>query len=439
MDNQKTMPEKNWQQLVQIMKNLQLDDAPAGGSLVVYHQNKCVLDTSVGMAQKNREWRANTLSINFSTGKGVLATLVHVLVSNELLNYDTPICDYWAEFASNGKGDITLRQVLSHQANLFALNQVVSSYKDLLDWQNMLNKVATMQPFAPVNQTNNKPYVTAYSALISGWIIGGLIEKVTNLSLQQALEKYLTKPLGIADEVFFQLPQTHIGDVAQMVRNFDINAEDKPKRRIKPTLKPDSVKTMQTYAKLPSYKIWQQILGKAHSDTAITTAEINRIYFSPADLNIKNYTMSLLPNAKENLDYYQPEVMQAVIPAANCVASAAALAKIYAMLANKGSWMGIQLINESTFDEITKIQVSGQDAVMPADMQWRLGYHRVFNAFDRVGQLDQSFGHIGYNGSVAWCNPNNGLAVAYVHNYDTTLLNDIRAFAITEAVIDYLA
>lgn len=438
MDNKKQMPNTNWQQLVQIMQSLQLDDAPAGGSLVVYHHSKCVLATSVGMAQKNTEWHANTLSINFSTGKGVLVTLVHVLVSNGLLDYDTPICDYWAQFAANGKSDITLRQVLSHQANLFALSHVVSRYKDILDWQNMLNKVATMQPFAPVNKNNNKPYVTAYSALIFGWVIGGLIEKVTNLSLQQALEKYLTKPLNIANEVFFELPQSHIADVAQMVRNFDMQEKDKPSRRIKPTLKPDSIKTLQTYTKLPSYKSWQQILANKNHDTAITTAEINKIYFNPAELNIKNYTMSLLPNAKENLDYYQPEVMQAVIPAANCVATAAAMAKIYAMLANKGSWMGLQLINKSTFNKISKIQVLGQDAVMPADMQWRLGYHRVFSVFDGVGQVGQGFGHIGYNGSVAWCNPNNGLAMAYAHNYDTTLLNDIRAFAITEAVIDCL-
>ena len=43
---------------------------------------------------------------------------------------------------------------------------------------------------------------------------------------------------------------------------------------------------------------------------------------------------------------------------------------------------------------------------------------------------------MGYNGSVAWCDPERQLSFAFIHNFDTTMLNDVRQFALTEAVLN---
>lgn len=440
--------------LQQIMADMQLDDAPAGGCLLVCHKGGWVVNTAVGLANCSNEWNANTLSLNFSAGKGVLVTLVHVLVSNGLLDYDKPISNYWQAFATNGKQHITLRQVLSHQANLFALHGLVDSQRQAQDWEFMLGVVANMAVQQPIGL--NQQDGSAYSALVFGWVLGGLIEKVTQLSLQQALQKYLTEPLNIQDEVFFELPQTRFVEVAQPVRNFDVgsvvggNKSDQPIRRSKPTLKPDSHKTLATYASLPCYPIWQnkwQKLAKKpiddidniDNDKPLTTADINNLYFDMAKLNIKNYTMALMANAKEHVDYYQPEYLLAKMPAVNCVASAKGLATIYDMLANGGKWQDANksefktIIDETTFKQLSTVQVTGQDAVMPAKMEWRLGYHKLFSA---CYPSKTAFGHIGYNGAYAWCDPAKNLAMAYVHNYDVTMLTDIRALALTEAVLE---
>jgi hypothetical protein len=45
---------------------------------------------------------------------------------------------------------------------------------------------------------------------------------------------------------------------------------------------------------------------------------------------------------------------------------------------------------------------------------------------------------MGYNGSVAWCDPTRQLSFAFIHNFDTTMLNDIRQFALTEAVLSWV-
>ncbi|WP_350558540.1 serine hydrolase [Psychrobacter sp. CAL346-MNA-CIBAN-0220] len=443
------------QQLMQqLLTDLQLDDAPAGGSLVVYQAGKCIAQASIGMAQLESPWQPNTLSLNFSTGKGILATLVHVLVAKQLLDYDVPIASYWPAFAANGKADITLRAVMSHQADLFAITTLDADSETLLDWDAMLAKVAAM-PTAPPDASEayvsesyvSGSYVSAYSALVYGWILGGLIEAVTNMSLAAALRYYLTDPLGIADSCYFGVPADKVNNVAKLVKNFKAAEQDHSQlrtRRHKPVLKTDSMDTLDTYAQLPSYKCWQQHAaetGLAPVNARLNATQINRLYFDHSILNLRNYKAALIPANKQPIDYYDQRTMQAAIPAANGVASAQALATIYAMLANGGEWQGQTLIDSATFNQLSTPQGIGIDAVMPTSMDWRLGYHRLFSLCadsmqnKAVASTEQGFGHMGYNGSVAWCDPARQLSFAFVHNFDVTMLNDIRQFALTEAVL----
>lgn len=112
------------------------------------------------------------------------------------------------------------------------------------------------------------------------------------------------------------------------------------------------------------------------------------------------------------------------------------------MLASGGYHQGNMLIDKQTFEQLSTIATQqstsnlaapkNHDAVMPANMAWRLGYHRIFSVCHDV---THGFGHMGYNGSVAWCDPSRHLSMVYVHNFDTTMLTDIRQFALTEAVL----
>lgn len=432
------------QQLQQLLSELQLEDAPAGGAVVVYQYGKCIAQATIGMAQLDSKWQSDTLSLNFSTGKGVLATLVHVLVSNQLLDYDTPIANYWSAFSANGKDKITLRAVMSHQASLFAINSIDADSETLLDWAKMLDKVAHMSITAPDNAT---AYDSAYSALVYGWVLGGLIEAVTKMTLAEALRYYLTEPLGIADSCYFGVPVGKVTQVAKLAKNFTPEDQDNAtlrNKRHKPLLKAESPQTLAVYQLLPSYECWQQLAvdtQQVSADASLTATQINRLYFDHSAINATNYRAALVPANKQPIDYYNEQTLQAIIPAANGIASAAALATIYAMLANGGVWQGKTLIDAATFAQLSTKQVDGDDAVMPAKMQWRLGYHRLFSVCqqnDKVTQsksAEQGFGHMGYNGSVAWCEPTRQLSFAFIHNFDATMLNDIRQFALTEAVL----
>lgn len=435
------------QRLQQLLTKLQLDDAPAGGTLVVYQAGDCIAQASIGMAQADMPWQPDTLSLNFSTGKGVLATLVHVLVSQKLLDYDATIASYWSAFAANDKADITVRAVMSHQANLFAINTIDVDSETLLDWDKMIAKVAAMPVIEPDNAT---VYQSAYSALVYGWIVGGLIEAVTDMTLAAALRHYLTEPLGIADRCYFGVPAEKVNDVAKLVKDFESASESSSQlrsKRHKPTLKADSKATLETYQQLASYPCWQQLSESQQltpANTKLNATQINRLYFDHGNMNASNYKAALVPANRQPIDYYSEQALQAVIPAANNVASAQALATIYAMLANGGTWQGKTLIDSETFNQLSTAQVRGMDAVMPAPMNWRLGYHRLFSICQNgsndqsLDAVEQGFGHMGYNGSVAWCDPARQLAFAFVHNFDVTMLNDIRQFALTEAVLEII-
>lgn len=400
-------------QLKEILPQLAFNNDKAGGALVVFKNGECVLDAAFGQANATDLWTTRSLSVNFSIGKGVMATLIAVLVSKGLLDYDKPIAHYWADFAQNGKGDITLKQVLTHNANLFNIKTVIKDNSEVQNWQNMLTKIAQMPTTPPLE---HESYGSAYSALVSGWVLGGMIEKVTGKPLQVVLDEFLAKPLGVQGELFFGLPNDKLNALALPEGLwFDKNA------RRKPTLKPDSSQTIDFYNNLPIAHLWGNTLN---------TQAINRHYFDPSQMNLANYKDALLADGRTPINYHADEVVSVPIPAANGVSSCFALARLYNMHLD-GTHDGKTLINKETLTKLRQIQTQGFDAVMPADMRWRAGFHRLFT----VQNAPNAYGHMGYNGSVAFCDPDRELSVAFIHNFDTTMLNDVRQFVVSELAL----
>ena len=441
------------QHLAQLLSRFDLNQKVGGCSLVIFHEGKTVTQLAHGVAnidktnQQVTPWQPSTLSLNFSTGKGILVTLIHILVSQNLLAYDKTLASYWPAFAQNGKDNVTLRDILTHESGLFNIVSITQHAKDMLDWQLMLSNVEQMTLNSPTNthssgnsSANNKQPVNqstessaashadssaAYSALVSGWVLGGLTEKVTQLPLQQALEYYLLQPLNLVGQVYFGVPKDKVGQVAGQIRAKETQA--------KPLLTQDTDSTLQFYQSLPFYSEW---LTLSQSDSPLTTQAINALYFQPANINIEDYKSALVPIGSRQFNYYHPVTLQAKIPAANSVASAIALATVYAMLANRGVWQGKTLINSAVFKALSTIHNEQFDKIMPTVMAWRLGYHRVFSLFHEVSD---AFGHMGYNGSMAWCDPSRALAVSFVHNYDVTMLGDDRQFILNETILDFFA
>src|SRR6185437_12506043 len=92
---------------------------PGGAQLCVYQHGKRVVDLWAGWDNANaRPYGEHTIAVLMSCTKGVVATGVHILADRGLIDFDAPMARYWPQFAGGGKGEITVRQVLSHTGGL---------------------------------------------------------------------------------------------------------------------------------------------------------------------------------------------------------------------------------------------------------------------------------------------------------------------------------
>ena len=70
-------------------------------------------------------WERDTMVIVYSATKGLAAMTLAIAHSRGWLDYEERVCAYWPEFAQEGKERITVRQLLAHQAGLFAFDEAV--------------------------------------------------------------------------------------------------------------------------------------------------------------------------------------------------------------------------------------------------------------------------------------------------------------------------
>lgn len=93
-----------------------------GAACAVYLGGRKVVDLWGGVrdAATSEPWQQDTMVLVFSTTKGMAASAMAVAHSPGLFQLDDPVAKHWPEFAQNGKSEITIRQLLSHQAGLCA-------------------------------------------------------------------------------------------------------------------------------------------------------------------------------------------------------------------------------------------------------------------------------------------------------------------------------
>lgn len=361
-----------------------------GAALVVYFQGQKVVDIHTGKKSATENWQSDTLSVCYSTGKGVLSTLAHILVSGGFLDYDTPVAQYWPEFAQNGKAQITLRHILSHQSGLYDIRNHITDASEMADWSHMLDVIAKAKPRFEISID------AAYQALTFGWLVGGVLEKATGKSLSDLMQQYLVDPLAL-DGAYFGVAESELARVAR------------PIAKLKTQTKPLS----QAKTKQKKALIFEKIIEWSGQ-------------------NPQDFQDAMIPKGMKKFSFFSDKGLKVLIPAANGVFTANSLAKIYAMLANGGQWKGQQLIRPDIFKNLSTVQYTQRDRIMPLPMHWRLGYHRVLT----LGKSSKGFGHMGFNGSAAWCDPERHLSFAYTHNFATgSITGDYRLWGLTQETL----
>jgi len=141
-----------------------------GASVCLTVGGETVVDLWGGVADRaaGRAWGRDTVGLVWSCSKGATAWCAHVLVSRGLLDRDAPVARYWPEFAQAGKGEITGRLLLNHQAGLPVVRRPLGP-GELYDWERMTEFLAAQEPFWPPGAR------TGYHATTFGHLVGDAV------------------------------------------------------------------------------------------------------------------------------------------------------------------------------------------------------------------------------------------------------------------------
>ena len=174
-----------------------------GGACCVYHRGEKVVDLWVGIRDKatGEPWEEGTMVLVHSTTKGLTAMTLAVAHSRGWLDYEQRVCGYWPEFAQQGKGSITVRQLLAHQAGLFAFDEQAD--RNLIADLDRLAVVLARQK--PVWEPGTRQ---AYHAISLGYYEGELLRRVDpgHRSLGQFFQDEIASPLGL--DFYIRLPES---------------------------------------------------------------------------------------------------------------------------------------------------------------------------------------------------------------------------------------
>lgn len=119
-----------------------------GLQVAVLHEGQVVADAVAGIAddRTGAPVDADTLFLATSAGKGVAASVAHVLVGHGELDYEQRVADVWPEFGAHGKDRVTVRDVLVHAAGVPGLWPDITP-PDLCDWERVCAFLAGQRPW----------------------------------------------------------------------------------------------------------------------------------------------------------------------------------------------------------------------------------------------------------------------------------------------------
>ena len=368
----------------------QIAHTDGGASLAVYHRGRLVVDLWGGVRTGGGDpWGRDTLAMCWSTTKGVVATCAHVLADRGQLDYDERVATYWPEFAQNGKGDITVRQVLSHSAGLHRFGTIIDHGSKILDWDHMADALARAKPaYQPGTSVG-------YHVMTFGWLVGELVRRISGIPIETFVQKEIAEPLGL--------------------EGLYIGCPPEQRHRIAP-LAPMS----------PVFKRLSDPLGRFVFNQMTRGLGVLR---SP--VNPHRMINAALSRGMEDV-IADPRLLDAAVPSMNGYFDAVSLGAMYAMLAGGGRLDGVRILSEETVRKACEVQNDQRDRVVMMNMQWRLGYHRLPMLHK---QLPRGFGHFGFGGSGGFADPGHDLAVAMVCNRGQgTPIGDLRVLRLSQAV-----
>jgi len=193
----------------ELFQELHTSGKEKGSSYAVYKDGEAIIDIWSGYsdADETKPWNRNNLATVWSTTKGVAAITCALAVERGLLDYSEKVSYYWPEFSVNGKEDITVEMLLSHQAGICGAQ--TDEVNDYYDQELMASKLAIMKPIWEPGTASG------YHSMTFGWLTTELIKRVTG----KTLGVYFREEIGNDRDIDFYigLPESEENRVAEMI------------------------------------------------------------------------------------------------------------------------------------------------------------------------------------------------------------------------------
>lgn len=307
-------------------------------------------------------WQRDTMSICFSTTKGVAATALAMALERSGTSYDATVASVWPEFGVKGKQDITIRQLVSHQGAVPQIRDEVPDVTHTANWDEMVALMEGLEPLWEPGTANG------YHAINFAWLVGELIRRLDGRDVPAFLAEEIAGPLGL-DGLFIGTPESEHG-------------------RIAPLLGPERSPDVDPDAQLDSVLPKDSVVYKALAPRGDLIGFLN-----------------------------SSEGMSACIPSISGAFTARSLATLYAGLDGEGEVEGVRIMSADQVKEISTVQTERTDLVIPTSVRWRLGYMSGGpNSIRSLGSSPDAYGHVGAGGTIAGVDPQAHLAFGLVYD-----------------------
>lgn len=182
-----------------------------GARFALAQHGQLVVDLYAGHSDlaRTKPFDAQTLTPIFSCTKAVASLMIARLVDQGLMAYEQPVASIWPEFGAAGKADITLEQVLSHQAGLCGLEGPFDPQL-WYDPETICARLAAMAPLWPPGGASG------YHPITVGYLVGEIFRRLDGRSLGTALRQDICEPLNL--DLWIGLPESEHSRCAQLQR-----------------------------------------------------------------------------------------------------------------------------------------------------------------------------------------------------------------------------
>jgi CubicO group peptidase (beta-lactamase class C family) len=364
-----------------------------GGAVCVVVAGQVVVDLWGGLRDRagGRPWSADTMTLVHSTSKGLSAMVLALLHSRGWLDYDERVAAYWPEFAQAGKDTITVRQLLAHQAGLFAFDERVD--RDVIaDLDRLAGVMEHQRPIWPPGERQ------AYHAITLGFYENELVRRIdpAHRTIGRILHEDIATPLGVGDEVY-------IGTPASV-----------PDERLAALVPPG---------------LWARLSSMPLSFT------IDAI--RPG--SVLHRSLIANPGTSFYVDPCHVIVRGLEVPSGGAVATARAIATSYGAFAAAGGPLGLGPETlEALMGPATPARKGFYDECFRGPAKFSLGFMKP-SEFMAFGS-DAAFGAPGAGGSMGFADPAARLGYGYVTNkMGLDLQGDPRDLALRHALTSVLA